>query len=91
MLPDRGPDASSTDVALDDGGTETLRIAAFAGVAESAKRSGSRLADGQLDAVMQLAFDEPNLRLRAAAGRALGALNPAAHKASRIPLKFHGG
>jgi HEAT repeat protein len=76
-------------VALDEDATESLRLTAFEGLGTSAKLIGNRLTDGEAEVLLRIAFDEANLRLRTAAGHALGALNLPAAKASQPILKFH--
>ena len=90
LIPTATAQRSIADIALtqDD---ETLRIAAFAGLAESAKRFGAGLNDSQTRGLMTISFDESNLRLRTAASHALGALNLPANKASEIVRKYHRG
>lgn len=86
-----GAQRAIAHIALAGSHTESLRTAAFAGLAESAKRFGSLLDGEQVDALLTFSFEEANLRLRTAASHALGALNVASDKASRIPLRFHRG
>ncbi len=68
--------------------TESFRLAAMAGLSESARRFGNHLSVDQVEALQELVFEETNLRLRTAGSYALGALNIAADRASRIPLKY---
>jgi len=83
--------AAIAAVALKGSNTESLRLAAFDGLSESARRFGNRLGEVQIDEMLKFSFNEPNMRLRTAASQALGALNIAASKASQIPLKYHRG
>ncbi len=83
--------AAVASVALDDGVEDALRLSALSGLAESARRFGNRLAGDAVDALLEMAFDEPDLTLRTAAGQAAGALNVESDKASRAILKFHRG
>lgn len=83
--------AAVASVALDDGVEDALRLAALQGLGESARRFGNRLGEDAVDTLIGMAFDEPNLTLRTAAGQALGALNVESDKASRAILKFHRG
>ena len=78
-------------LALDSDEVETLRIDAFAGLTTSAKRFGNQLDAGQVDELLSVSMDEPDLRLRTAASHALGALNLAADKANQTILRFHRG
>lgn len=54
--------------------TPTLRIAAFASLAESARELGDRLSDRLTKELIQQAMSEPDLELRTAASQALGAI-----------------
>lgn len=60
--------------ALSDEHTSTLRIAAFASLAESARELGDRLSDRLTKELIQQAMSEPDLELRTAASQALGAI-----------------
>ncbi len=91
LLPSAKAQTAIAAVALKAGNTESLRVAAFDGLSESAKRFGNQLDGKQIDELLMFSFDEPNLRLRTAASQALGALNVVASKASQIPLKYHRG
>lgn len=91
LLPGGAAQSAIAQTALQRSNTESLRIAAFAGLSESAKRFSNQLDDDRVDELLEFSFDEPNLRLRTAASHALGALNIAADRASRIPLKYHRG
>ena len=62
-------------VALSDQQNPDLRVAAFAGLAESAKRFGSRLDDAAMKALVTQAMQLADLRLRTAASQAVGAMN----------------
>ena len=83
--------AAVASVSLDDGVEDALRLAALSGLAESARRFGNRLSGDAVDSLLTMAFDEPDLTLRTAAGQAAGALNVESGKASRAILKFHRG
>lgn len=61
--------------ALDPGQTESLRIAMFGSLAESARRFGSELRDDQVKELTAQGMNDPNLTLRTAASKALGAMN----------------
>ena len=89
LLPGVGAQQAIAGTALQPSNTESLRITAFAGLSESAKRFSNQLDGSSVDDLLKFSFDEPNLRLRTAASQALGALNIAADRASRIPLKYH--
>ncbi len=56
--------------------TESLRIATFSLLADSARRFGGQLDDALMTRLMEVATQEPNLTLRTAASQALGATNP---------------
>lgn len=61
------------------------RIAMFGSLAESARRNGNLLGAGDLvDRLIEFAMNEPDLVLRAAASKALGALDLPSNKASEI-------
>ncbi len=75
---------SIADLALKVDHTESLRLAAFTSLAESARRGGKRLDEGRLQGLLSAARDEPDLTIRTAASRALGAMNLADNKASEI-------
>jgi HEAT repeat protein len=60
-------------VALSDEQTSTLRVAAFASLAESAREMGNRLNERLARELINQAMSEPNLELRTAASQALGA------------------
>ncbi|MBI5764077.1 MAG: HEAT repeat domain-containing protein [Planctomycetes bacterium] len=61
------------------------RLAAFASLAESARRNGNMLGTGELvTQLIEFTMNEKDLVLRAAGSRALGALNLASNKASEI-------
>ncbi len=78
-------------LALDTEESESMRIPAFSGLSESAKRFGNSLNPAQVDALLDISMNEPDLRLRTAASHALGALNLAADKANQTILRFHRG
>jgi len=90
-LPTQSSQRALAEVALEDGQSETLRVAAFAGLADSAKTNGNRLTDTLLSRLVKAATDEPDLTLRTAASRALGALNLTDNKASEIIRKYYRG
>lgn len=82
---------SIAHVALDAGNTESLRLAAFAALAESAKRNGNMLEGSQIGTLVGLARDEPDLTMREASSRTLGAINLESNKSSDIIRKYYGG
>jgi HEAT repeat protein len=71
-------------VALDDQQSKTLRMKAFASLAESARTHGNELTDEQVSAVIKIAAAAEDLEMRTAASQALGALNLATNEASEI-------
>ncbi|UCE59108.1 MAG: HEAT repeat domain-containing protein [Phycisphaerales bacterium] len=78
-------------MALNTNNTESLRLAAFDSLAESAKNNGNLLTEGQLDTLLGIAADDPDLTIRTAASEALGAFNLQANKASEFIRIYHGG
>jgi len=74
-------------VALSSEQSETLRKAAYAALADSARQYGSKLDRSMTAKLMELAFGDPNLALRTAASRALGALNLPGERAADIILQ----
>lgn len=83
----RTAQAALARLALEAAETEPMREAAFAALAESGKRCKSLLDDDALRQIIQVAESEPNLRIRTAASRALGALNLPGNPASEIIRK----
>jgi hypothetical protein len=73
-------------VALGSEQTESLRLATFDSLAESARHWGTRLTPAQTDALMKQAMSEPNLKLRTAASQTLGAMNLPSDRAAEILL-----
>ncbi|HEY3242732.1 MAG TPA: HEAT repeat domain-containing protein [Phycisphaerae bacterium] len=80
-----------SDLALKTDNTESLRVAVFGSLADSAKHAGNKLTEEQVNELVKQAMDEPNLNLRTAASKALGALNLTTSKASEIIRKYYGG
>jgi len=78
-------------VALDEGGSESLRVAVFAATARSAKRHGSMLDEAQIGRLVEIAHHDENLIIRTAASQTLGAVNLATSKASTIIRSYYGG
>jgi hypothetical protein len=78
-------------VALSPNETKTLRIAAFASLAESAKNNNNQLEDAQVADLVAIARDDEDLVIRTSASEALGALNLATNRASDIIRKHHRG
>jgi len=71
-------------VALNPQQTVSLRSSAFASLAESAKNNGRKLDDDQINRLIQQAVAEANPVVRAAASKALGAMNVESNQASKI-------
>ena len=78
-------------LALDDANTDSLRVATFNALAESAKNNGNLLTDDQVARLVLIAKDDENLVIRTAASEALGAVNLKSSKASEIVRKYYGG
>lgn len=91
LLPTDTSQRAIAHVALDAGQTDSLRLAALAALAESAKRHGNRIESSQIAELVRLADQEPDLTLRTAAGRALGSINLSSNKASEIVRGYHRG
>ncbi len=82
---------SVAHVALDEGNSETLRVAVFRSLAESARNHGNTLEESQVGDLVRVSRDEKNLTLRTAASQALGAINLANNRASEIIRSYHSG
>lgn len=78
-------------VALDGNQPESVRVAVFDALAESAKVNGNLLSDTQTSRLIDLAINAPNLTIRSAASQALGALDLPSNKVVPIIDKFHRG
>ena len=76
-------------VALDAGNPESLRLAMFGSLAESAKDHGNLLEDSQIAELLHIARDDDDLTIRTAASQALGAINLATDQASDIIRSYH--
>jgi undecaprenyl pyrophosphate synthase len=76
---------------LTDANTDSLRVAAFGSLAESAKNNGNLLEEGQIAELVDIAHDDPDLIIRTAASQSLGALNLTTNKASEIIRSYYGG
>lgn len=77
--------------ALADAEDEAVRVAMFAALADSAKRSGNLLSDADVKALTALAESDGNMNIRTAASQALGALNLPGNPASVIIRNQYGG
>jgi len=91
LLPTPTAQRAVAHVALTDTNAESLRIAAFGSLAESAKNNGNRLEQAQVDALIGIAKNDGDLVMRTAASKALGAINLATSKASEIIRSFYNG
>jgi len=82
----RSPEAQQAvaGAALNTNHTETLRTAAFNALAESAKNNGRLLEGEQINLLIEQAVNDPNMTVRAAASKALGAMNVPSNEASKI-------
>lgn len=88
-----GPTAQQAiaQLALDGTRTDSLRVAAFDSLAESAKVNGILLSENHINQLVNLAINEPNLIIRSAGSQALGALDLPSNKVVPIIDKFHRG
>ncbi len=88
---DAAQDALATAALNDTRGLDE-RVAIFGSLAESARRNGNLLADSDLvRRLIEFTLTEENLVLRAAASKALGALNLPSNKASEIIRRQYNG
>ncbi len=78
-------------VSLDDQNAQSLRVATFGSLAESAKNNGNQLEAHQVTRLVEIARHDDNLTIRTAASEALGALNLATDNASQIIRSYYGG
>jgi hypothetical protein len=83
--------AAVADVAFETTNSDSLRVAAFGALADSAKKHGNRLDEARVNRLIGIAKDEADLAMRTAASQALGALNLADNKASEIIRSYHRG
>lgn len=91
LLPTPTAQRAVAHLALDKGNAESLRIAAFSSMAESARNHGHLLEDAQIATLVDIAHEDPDLTIRTAASQALGALNLQTGKASEIIRSYYGG
>ena len=91
LSPAQSSQRALAQVALDEAPSETLRVVAFTALADSAKLNGNLLSDTLVSRLVRVSADEPNLTLRTAASRALGALNLTDNQASEIIRKYYQG
>ncbi|HWL93554.1 MAG TPA: HEAT repeat domain-containing protein [Phycisphaerae bacterium] len=80
------------EYALDGGREQPERITAFGSLAEAARRNGNLLGDREVVArLIEFTLTENDLVLRAAASKALGALDLESNKAGEIIRSQHNG
>lgn len=91
LLPTPTAQRAIAHVAMDDSNTDSLRIAAFGSLAESAKIHGQLLEADQVTDLVRITSEEHDLVMRTAASKALGAINLASSQASEIIRSYHGG
>lgn len=82
------PQQALAIAATDAGNTRSLRVAACAALAESAKRNGNLLDEPEVNALINIAIDEADLTLRTAASQATGALNIVPDTASEVVRRY---
>jgi len=71
-------------VAVDSSATQTMRVAAYASLAESARKHGNKLGQTLVSDIIEQAMNGDNLVIRTASSQALGALNLPSNRASEI-------
>jgi HEAT repeat protein len=91
LLPTADAQRAIARVGLDGDQLESLRVSAFAGLSESARRFGSMLGESMIEELLSVAMDDANLRLRTAASRAVGALNLGPSVSNRSILQYSRG
>lgn len=91
LLPTPTAQRAIAHVALSDASAESLRVAAFGSLAESAKNNGNVLEKRQVAELVKIARDDDNLTIRTAASQALGAVNLTTNQASDIIRAYYGG
>ena len=91
LLPAETAQRAVAHVALDDVNTDSLRIACFASLAESAKNHGNLLELDQIDELVEIAHNDDDLIMRTSASQSLGAINLKTNKASEIIRSYYGG
>lgn len=78
-------------VASDAAQTQSLRVACFGALGESARLFGNQLEPDQVSRLVEIARTESDLILRTAAGQVLGAVNLADNQASTIIRSHYRG
>ena len=91
LLPAQTAQRAIAHVALYDANTDSLRVASFASLAESAKNFGNLLEPEQIAELVEIARDDSDLTIRTAASKALGAVNLRSNKASEILRGYYRG
>ena len=91
LIPSQPGQQAVAELALNTNNTDTLRMAAFYALAESAKRHGNLLGPAQVTGVVQSAMETEDLTMRTAASQALGALNLHQNEASEIIRSYYQG
>ncbi len=92
LVPSAEAQEALTEYALDASRGAPERITAFGALAESGRRNGNLLGDKEVvSRLIELTMNESDLVLRAAASKALGALNLPSNKASEIIRAQHNG
>lgn len=91
LIPSDEGQQAIAQMALDSGNDESVRLAAFDALAESAKRNGNRLSPEQVARVIETAADTSDLTISARASQALGALNLRNNQASEIIRNYYRG
>jgi len=85
LIPTKDAQAAIAAAALNADRGQAERVAVFGSLAESARRNGNLLGDHELvGKLIDFTMKEENLILRAAASKALGALDLPSNKASEI-------
>ncbi|MFQ5493908.1 MAG: HEAT repeat domain-containing protein, partial [Phycisphaerae bacterium] len=89
LIPTSTAQRSIAHLALDEENSDSLRIAAFASLAESARNHGLQLEEGQMATLVDIARQEADLVIRTAASRALGACDLKSNRVSEIIRSYH--
>lgn len=88
LLPTSTAQEAIAMLALNDQASEALRIDVLNSLAESGRNFGSKLSSGSAEKLLALAMNEPNLKLRTAASKALGALNLPSSNAAEVLKQY---
>ncbi len=91
LLPAPTAQRAIAHVALDANRAKSLRLAAFASLAESARNHGTLMEEAQVAGLITIAREDSDLVIRTAASQALGATNLKANKAGEIVRSYRGG